>query len=217
MRGDFRLKERYKKTCNLILGGRRFSLVSDYKDMGPRSLLVDFLDDVADHLLIDNESLKVPVIYDPNISRAGDVSRRWNALFDEWYMLLDDELEVLLFTLNNDGYDALVGLGPGSTPAGDDFLTGMHIGLRWMGHNFKNVISFQNLESRTTWFSSCMLYDAANGLTWYRSKKLLQALSRGADGEVEDALNELMSTGHTSGRAWISGFFHAVSVCNSSS
>lgn len=189
----------------------------DYKDMGPRSLLVDSFDDVADHLLIDSENLKVPVIYDPNIPQASSISRRWNALFGEWYMLLDDELEILLFTLNNDGYDALVGLGPGSTPAGDDFLTGMHIALRWMGHNFENVISFRNLESRTTWFSSCMLRDAACGLTWYRSKKLLEALSKGADGEVEDALNELMSMGHTSGRAWISGFFHAVSVCNSSS
>lgn len=185
--------------------------------MGPRSLLVDLLDDVADHLLIDSENLKVPVIYDPNIPQANSIPRRWNALFGEWYMLLDDELEVLLFTLNNDGYDALVGLGPGSTPAGDDFLTGMHIALRWMGRSFENVISFRNLESRTTWFSSCMLHDAAFGLTWYRSKKLLEALSKKADDEVEDALNELMSTGHTSGRAWISGFFHAVSVCNSSS
>ena len=211
---DFRLKERYRKVCNLISNGRRFSLVLHYKDMGPRSLLVDSFEDVSDLVIFDSASLEVPVIYDPRVFQTNSISKRWDALFKEWHMFLTDELEILLFTLKSDGYDSLVGLGPGSTPAGDDFLAGVHIGLRWVGRKLGKVISFRNLESRTTWFSSCMLRDSARGLTWFRSKKLLEALSNGTGEDIEDALNEVLSVGHTSGKAWLSGYFHSISVCN---
>lgn len=196
------VKERYTKVWNLVgPGGRRYSLVTDASDMGPRSLLVERLpENDAEELWIE---AKVPVIYDPRLPGRA-LKRKWRPLWREWPGLLEGELEVLLVELEK-GFDALVGLGPGSTPAGDDFLAGFAIALRWTG--FKGqLVDLSKAERKTTWFSHQMLRDAFDGMTWARAKDLLMALSGDDERDVRSALARVLSLGHTSGKAWLSGF-----------
>jgi Protein of unknown function (DUF2877) len=106
---------------------------------------------------------------------------------------------------------ALAGLGPGLTPAGDDFLLGLLLGL-WATRPEAEVADLAGrvLETavpRTTQLSAAWLTAAARGeavLAWHR---FVAALLAGSSWQLP--INAILNTGATSGIAALLGFFSA--------
>ena len=105
---------------------------------------------------------------------------------------------------------ALAGLGPGLTPAGDDFLVGLMHGL-WATRPEARAASLSELIAKTAaprthalsaaWMQSAALGDAAE--PWH---ELLDAIA-GQDATVlERAAMRILPTGHTSGADALGGF-----------
>jgi hypothetical protein len=102
----------------------------------------------------------------------------------------------------------LAGLGPGFTPAGDDFLLGMLLGL-WATRPEAKVVELartvvETAVPRTTQLSAAWLKAASRGeaaLPWHH---LTEALL--ADTDWEAATNAILNTGATSGIAALMGF-----------
>ena len=109
------------------------------------------------------------------------------------------------------GVSRLVGLGPGLTPAGDDFVAGVMLAT-WLLHDTPGLLCRQWLsvvEGRTTLLSQGLLRRAADGectAAWHR---LLATLSAGScdEGDTIALLDALLSLGHTSGGDALAGFF----------
>ncbi len=118
----------------------------------------------------------------------------------------EDQLQTAVATL--------AGLGPGLTPAGDDFLLGVLLGL-WATRPAAEVIGFAErvLETavpRTTQLSAAWLTAAARGeavLAWHHFVEAL--LARAA---WELPVNAILDTGATSGVAALLGFMAATST-----
>ena len=132
---------------------------------------------------------------------------RWVPLVCEWSSLLEEELESLAAPARERRFGDLLGLGPGSTPAGDDFLAGYTTGRLWLGTPVPPLPD----TSRTTWLSAEILRDAADGLVWKRSKDVLESLSLNDPAALLKAVERILGWGHTSGRAWLAGLSAAVS------
>jgi hypothetical protein len=109
------------------------------------------------------------------------------------------------------GAAALAGLGPGLTPAGDDFLLGIMVGL------FATALSAPSAAevcaaiaevaaARTTALSTAWLQAAARGLVGQAWHDLLNALSQGHSLHIQQAASRLINTGATSGADALSGF-----------
>jgi hypothetical protein len=104
---------------------------------------------------------------------------------------------------------ALVGAGPGTTPAGDDLLAGALIA----GHaNADPRLAGWRAATRarlhrTTAVSSAMLHDALAGWATAQLAGFVTAVCRG--GDVEGSLLALLRVGHTSGAACARGALHA--------
>ncbi len=110
--------------------------------------------------------------------------------------------------------NCFVGLGPGLTPSGDDFIGGAMITLRILGntnsvnqiwdiccplsHALGNRISHAHLASAASGFGSASLH------------KTINALMQGHDVTLRSALQDLDKIGHTSGWDALAG---AVTVC----
>lgn len=202
----------------LVRPGRRFSLVTSELDMGPRTALVDRLPriegDRADAHMnavrgcvpgLAELIVGAPVIYDPALPPGGPRSR-WMPLVREWRGLLKGDLEVLAAPASEGRLQDLAGLGPGSTPAGDDFLTGFIIGCVWTGRPRPPMPD----PSRTTWLSAEILRDAAEGLVWRRGRDVLAALAGDEPGTLLEAAGGMINWGSSSGRAWLAGLAAAL-------
>ena len=96
---------------------------------------------------------------------------------------------------------ALVGLGPGLTPSGDDFLAGVMIGLRRVGrteHAERIWGHIQpHLDDRTNEISAALLAAAARGHGSMALHRVLEDLI--SDRDVTRATLKLGAQGHTSG------------------
>ena len=111
----------------------------------------------------------------------------------------------------------LAGLGPGLTPAGDDFLLGLLLGL-WATRPEAEVVKLGELVletavSRTTQLSATWLKAAAQGeatMAWHR---LVDALLAGNGYQLP--LNRILDTGATSGIAALLGFMVTVGANSS--
>ncbi|MGH9437971.1 MAG: DUF2877 domain-containing protein [Terriglobia bacterium] len=97
----------------------------------------------------------------------------------------------------------LVGLGPGLTPAGDDFLVGMLVTLRLAGYSklvngiWRALVPL--IDSRTNAISAAHLRAAAEGYGSNSLHLLLKAIFE-ADIEImSERISELVARGHTSG------------------
>jgi hypothetical protein len=107
---------------------------------------------------------------------------------------------------------ALAGLGPGLTPAGDDYLVGLMAGLRvWPGPGELSPqeachIIFEATEGRTTLLSRAFLHSAKEGLFGEDWHELLAELSRGEATGIQRAARRIMSSGATSGADALAGF-----------
>ncbi len=173
--------------------------------MGPRTFLAGTLPPVhvGKRLLFDLRD--VPAIYAPRLP-PGRMHPRWIGLVSEWRDFLTDDLAVLKGPAERGAWKELTGLGPGSTPAGDDFLSGLASGMIWQG----KAVPFHPVPGQTTWLSEEMLRDTLAGGIWFRAKRLLGALASEDPVAVTGSAGSIADWGHTSGRAWLAGLSEAL-------
>jgi len=113
------------------------------------------------------------------------------------------------------GAAALAGLGPGLTPAGDDFLLGLMAGLRtWPQFLAGKGLSVEEAcqaiygaaAGRTNLLSTALLRSAREGMFGEAWHELLAALRQGKAEEVKGAADRILGFGGTSGADALSGF-----------
>jgi hypothetical protein len=127
----------------------------------------------------------------------------------------------------------LAGLGPGLTPAGDDYLVGLMAGLRlWpalLGHSGLSPdeacsILLEAAEGRTTLLSRAFLRSARQGLFGEAWHELLAELAGNANEEGEErgeaigmrrAAGRILSSGATSGADGLAGLLSPYLYCES--
>lgn len=119
--------------------------------------------------------------------------------------------EALLYALRNGSYGEalaaglkLLGFGLGSTPSGDDFLTGLITVWNMPSFPFKDYRDLgcelaRKAKSRTTAVSQAMLALAACGQARERVITLLESINSKSKGEVAKSGFELLQIGSTSG------------------
>jgi len=110
----------------------------------------------------------------------------------------------------------LAGLGPGLTPAGDDFLLGLLLGL-WATRPETEVVEWaervmETAVPRTTQLSAAWLKAAATGEAWIAWHQLLAALL--GDEDWQSPFSRILNNGATSGIASLMGFVAVVSTRN---
>jgi len=200
----FVVAERHKSVINLrSRAGRRYSVVTECGDMGPRSVLSKRLPDwnVGEDVTVFAEAL--PVCYDPEIPTSPP-SRRWRPLWLEWLdFLAEPPLDVVGKELIEGGLSSVAGMGPGLTPAGDDLLAGYMTATKLRGETVPAQI-FPERDT-TTWLSFDILRDAFAGLVWRRIKGLCDALAGERASLLEESLISCLAMGHTSGKAYLAG------------
>jgi len=113
------------------------------------------------------------------------------------------------------GAAALAGLGPGLTPAGDDFLLGLMVGLRtWLQFLAGRGLSveeacqaiYEAAAGRTNLLSIALLRSAREGMFGEAWHDLLAALRQGEANEVRGAADRVLGFGGTSGADALGGF-----------
>jgi hypothetical protein len=119
-----------------------------------------------------------------------------------------------------EGAHRLAGLGPGLTPAGDDFLVGLLAGIylcesQWsLGLTVDQIADCirQAAVGRTNHLSAAWLHHATRsefGEPWHT---LAQALQNGQRAAIDQAVQRILATGATSGHAAMVGFVHALTL-----
>lgn len=102
---------------------------------------------------------------------------------------------------------ALLGLGPGLTPSGDDVVAGLMVGLRRLGlgglADQVGPAVTTAARRRTTALSAALLELAARGEAAATALDLVDALA--GHGDLEQAAQALFALGHTSGRDLAAG------------
>lgn len=114
------------------------------------------------------------------------------------------------------GASKLAGLGIGLTPAGDDFLVGVMLGL-WAARDLAAATRICRMIvaaalPRTHRLSAAWLTAAGDGEageTWHR---LLAGIQRGDEEQIREAVFRILPTGHTSGADALGGFLHILKL-----
>jgi hypothetical protein len=110
--------------------------------------------------------------------------------------------------------DALIGLGPGLTPSGDDFVCGALVALHYFGRaDIAGRLAEPALAAvsrKTNAISAAYLRCAAAGQASGALFDVLQSFHAGREASMEAALDALQAIGHTSGVDSLAG---AVAVC----
>jgi hypothetical protein len=105
-------------------------------------------------------------------------------------------------TLGNEAAQ-LIGLGPGLTPSGDDYLGGVLMALRWVGRGAQADSLWRWLEpllaQRTSAISAAHLAAAAGGEVHEALHEVLSDLSAWEAPDLLPSLARLDAIGHTSG------------------
>jgi hypothetical protein len=114
----------------------------------------------------------------------------------------------------------LVGLGPGLTPAGDDFLCGFVVAARCRAAarparapllaRFAGALG--GLLDRTTDLSAAFLGDAIAGRAFRPLAALAEACAGAPGSDVNGAILRLAAIGHSSGLDAATGFFYGAAV-----
>lgn len=114
--------------------------------------------------------------------------------------------------------EQLIGLGPGLTPSGDDYLGGVLIGLRWLGRGAHAESLWRWLEprlaARTSAISAAHLAAAAAGEAHEAVHEVLENLAAWETPNLTASLGRLDAVGHSSGWDALAG---AVAVARSAS
>lgn len=141
--------------------------------------------------------------------------------------ILKNAIELADATRRNDSIASmhvaarLVGLGPGLTPAGDDFLVGFLAGLWSITDANKERLEFfggfarmvVRLSRRTNDISRAYLLHAAHGQVSSRLADLVGAISRGESPErLRETCEASLQVGHISGMAATAGLLVGLSV-----
>jgi hypothetical protein len=108
-----------------------------------------------------------------------------------------------------EGASLLAGLGPGGTPAGDDFLVGVMAAIWLLGDRSAAFAIADTAAPRTSALSAAFLRAAGRGefiTPWHR---LLGALATGDPAQVEEAAVAVESFGASSGADALDGFILA--------
>ena len=114
--------------------------------------------------------------------------------------------------------EKMIGLGPGVTPSGDDILLGFLAGL-WStarGNERESIFlrafgeSLIFLARQTSEISRTYLYHATRGEFSSGLSDLAQAIAKG--GQIEEALEEAMRLGHSSGMDSVTGLLIGLCV-----
>jgi hypothetical protein len=109
----------------------------------------------------------------------------------------------------------LIGLGPGLTPSGDDYLVGLLAGLEATGHRsspaLANAIAHA-APSRTTTIGAAALAHAARGAYAERLHDVLRAVATGSGDALTRPIRRAMAYGATSGADTLVGLFTALEV-----
>jgi hypothetical protein len=109
----------------------------------------------------------------------------------------------------------LLGAGPGLTPAGDDVLAGLLVGLWSFGQPAESLrlAVLAGLPAGTTDLSAALLRCAVRGESIPQVNQLLRILSGNAwQRRLDDALDDLIRVGHTSGTALATGVLAAATI-----
>ncbi|MEZ4733147.1 MAG: DUF2877 domain-containing protein [Caldilineaceae bacterium] len=124
----------------------------------------------------------------------------------------DDEVKI------RDGVTRLAGLGPGLTPAGDDFLVGLLAAL----HGYRRPMQedqtrfcqriAQTAAPLTTQLSAHWLHHAGQGDFGEAWHQLIIALNSGATDAITTAAHRILTTGATSGVDAMNGFLFGISL-----
>lgn len=97
----------------------------------------------------------------------------------------------------------LIGLGPGLTPSGDDYLGGVLVALRWLGRGAQADSLWRwlgpRLPGRTSAISAAHLGAAAAGEVHEALHEVLENLSAWQVPDLHPSLARLDAVGHTSG------------------
>jgi hypothetical protein len=104
--------------------------------------------------------------------------------------------------------EALIGLGPGLTPSGDDYLAGMLVALRAFGRPTQADSLWRwlapRLPGRTSAISAAHLAAASAGEAHEALHACLENLA-GGNGDWDEALERIDSVGHCSGWDGLAG------------
>ena len=113
---------------------------------------------------------------------------------------------------------ALLGLGPGLTPSGDDFVGGVFFALHHLPEHAFTVSLAQlqhdvlrQAEHATNPISASLLADMVQGSSWRAAHELLDA-AQASDAELGRALRALLAVGASSGGDMLAGLLLALSV-----
>jgi hypothetical protein len=97
----------------------------------------------------------------------------------------------------------IIGLGPGLTPSGDDYLGGVLVALRWLGRGSQADSLWRWLEprlaARTSGISAAHLAAAASGQVHEALHEVLENLAAWEVPDLHPSLARLDAVGHTSG------------------
>jgi len=109
------------------------------------------------------------------------------------------------------GVQAIKGVGFGLTPSGDDFITGLLLGLfviqNVYGKDFSEIREqVYRLAAGNNLISNTFLYWAKEGLMFERWKTIIAALSDNEEDMLYEATKRLLSAGETSGADAAVGF-----------
>ena len=114
----------------------------------------------------------------------------------------------------------LLGVGPGLTPAGDDVLAGLLVGLWSFGQRAEPLrrAVLAGLAAGTTDLSAALLRCAARGESIPQVNQLLRTMSGSAwqsrldHAMLDHAMDDLVRVGHTSGTALATGVLAAATM-----
>jgi len=109
----------------------------------------------------------------------------------------------------------LIGLGPGLTPSGDDYLVGLLAGLDATDHRARPALATAiayAAPTRTTAIGSALLAHAVRGSYAERLHDVLTAIGAGDVGAISRSVDRAMAYGATSGADTLAGLFVALEV-----
>ena len=189
---------------------RRWTLIMDEAEFLPRSILTEKLPVLHPGERITLELTESAGLFDPKLRSRTCVSQRWFPLLLEWVDFIHEPEMGKLGRVAGSGHiEKLSGMGPGLTPAGDDFIAGWIVALRSIASlgTRKKIREFCAAwqPEKTTWLSKWMVFDAIRGKTWKRGKDLLSTMSQNDSEATWKAVAAILSWGHTSGKAWLAG------------
>ncbi|WP_340007073.1 DUF2877 domain-containing protein [Paenibacillus sp. FSL K6-0276] len=146
-----------------------------------------------------------------NNSRFERAFKSGNPFDDEMSKMLNERTQLLVLELQNKRMStaithatSLIGLGPGLTPAGDDFLVGLFTVFNIENNRYFSHKSFceevvLHAKPLTNDISYMALAKAAVGLVRESISDLMEALFRGSEEELKLSLRRVLAIGSTSG------------------